>query len=111
MKTQSILVVDDEPDNFDVIETLLSNQNYQLHYAACGQEAIANLDTFEPDLILLDVMMPGMDGIQVCKQIKAMPQWQPVPIVMVTALTSKEDLARCLSSGADDFISKPVNVL
>jgi len=110
-KMSSILVVDDEPDNFDVIETLLSDQDYQLHYAASGASAIASLDTFEPDLILLDVMMPGMDGIEVCQRIKAMPQWESVPIIVVTALTTKKDLAQCLTAGADDFISKPVNSL
>lgn len=107
--TFSILVVDDEPDNFDVIETLLSEQNYQLHYAANGKNAIASLDAFKPDLILMDVMMPEMDGIEVCKRIKANPEWQIVPIIMVTALNSKSDLANCLNAGADDFISKPIN--
>ena len=103
MENPSILVIDDEPDNFDVIEAFLSTQNCQLHYASTGQEAIASLDTFQPDLILLDVMMPGMDGIEVCRQIKSMPQWRSVPIMMVTALAAKENLARCLESGADDF--------
>jgi len=107
----SILVIDDEPDNFDVLETFLSYQEYRLHYAASGREAIALLDTFQPDLILLDVMMPDMDGIEVCQHIKAMPPWESVPIIMVTALASKHDLARCLAAGADDFISKPVNRL
>jgi len=105
----SILVVDDEPNNFDVIEALLSAQSYELHYAANGKNAIAGLSSFQPDLILLDVMMPEMDGIEVCKQIKASPQWQAVPIIMVTALSSKSDLANCLNAGADDFISKPIN--
>jgi signal transduction histidine kinase/HPt (histidine-containing phosphotransfer) domain-containing protein/ketosteroid isomerase-like protein len=82
-----------------------------LHYAASGQDAIAYLDTFQPDLILLDVMMPVMDGIEVCERIKALPEWQAVPIIMVTALNSKEDLARCMNAGADDFISKPLNSL
>ncbi len=109
MKIPSILIIDDEPDNFDVIETLLSAQDYQLHYAANGQEAIATLDTFNPDLILLDVMMPEIDGIEVCRQIKAISKWLAVPIIMVTALSSKSDLADCLTAGADDFISKPVN--
>ena len=109
MKKPSVLVVDDEPDNFDVVETFLSNQGYHLYYAANGQEAIASLDTYNPDLILLDVMMPGIDGMEVCRQIKAMSKWQAVPIIMVTALSSKSDLAHCLSAGADDFISKPVN--
>jgi two-component system sensor histidine kinase/response regulator len=102
-------VIDDEPDNFDVIETFLSDADYQLNYAASGQEALMLLNTFSPDLILLDVMMPGLDGIEVCQQLKASSQWQAIPIIMVTALTSKEDLSRCLEAGADDFISKPVN--
>ncbi|BBD61286.1 two-component hybrid sensor and regulator [Nostoc sp. HK-01] len=105
----TILVIDDEPDNFDVVETLLDGENYQLHYAPSGQQALSRLDNFQPDLILLDVMMPDLDGMEVCKQIKVNPQWQAVPIIMVTALTAKEDLARCLGTGADDFISKPVN--
>lgn len=109
MSQFSILIVDDEPDNFDVLETLLSEQEYELYYAANGQEAIASLDLFKPDLILLDVMMPGIDGIEVCRQIKAMSKWKAVPIIMVTALSSKSDLAQCLTAGADDFISKPLN--
>jgi len=105
----SILVVDDEPNNFDVIEALLSEYNYELHYAANGKSAIASLTAFQPDLILLDVTMPEMDGIEVCKWIKASELWQTVPIIMVTALSSKSDMANCLNAGADDFISKPIN--
>ncbi len=107
----SILVIDDEPDNFDVIEAFLSHQDYQLHYAASGQSAIADLPILQPDLILLDVMMPGMDGMAVCQSMKSMPQWESVPIIMITALATKSDLAQCLAAGADDFISKPVNRL
>jgi len=104
-----ILVVDDEPDNFDVIEVILNNQPYQLHYASSGQEALDVIDMYQPDLILLDVMMPEMDGIEVCLKIKANPKIKHTPIIMVTALTEKDDLAKCLDAGADDFISKPVN--
>lgn len=111
MNTPSILVVDDEPNNFDVIESLLDSQDYVLHYVADGQRAIEQLEMFHPDLILLDVMMPNTDGIEVCHRIKNMPQWESVPIIMVTALSSKQDLSRCLEAGADDFISKPVNGL
>jgi signal transduction histidine kinase/HPt (histidine-containing phosphotransfer) domain-containing protein len=111
MNQPSVLVVDDEPDNFDVIEALLGNLNYQLHYAANGRQAIDSLHIFRPDLILLDVMMPEIDGIEVCKQIKHHPVWKFIPTVMVTALSSKEDLSRCLDAGADDFVSKPVNRL
>lgn len=110
MNTQpSILVIDDEPDNFDVVETLLDGENYLLHYASSGHKALDRLNSFQPDVILLDVMMPDLDGMEVCRRIKAEPQWQMVPIIMLTALTAKEDLARCLSAGAEDFISKPVN--
>lgn len=105
----SLLVVDDEPDNFDVIEILLSGEPYQLYYAASGRRAIDRLPTIRPDVILLDAMMPDLNGLEVCQQLKADPTWQHIPIIMVTALNSKEDMAHCLEAGADDFVSKPVN--
>jgi signal transduction histidine kinase len=109
--THSILVVDDEPNNFDVIEAFLGDEEYHLHYSTNGKDAIAGLDNCHPDLILLDVMMPEIDGIEVCKLIKASPKWHAVPIIMVTALNAKSDLANCLNAGADDFLSKPINSL
>lgn len=105
----AILVIDDEPDNFDVIEAFLTEQDYQLHYANNAQAVLDNLANLQIDLILLDVMLPGMDGIELCRQIKNQPDWQMVPIMMVTALNTKADLAQCLQAGADDFIAKPVN--
>jgi two-component system sensor histidine kinase/response regulator len=105
----SILVVDDEIDNFDVIDTLLCQENYQLHYASGGQEALDLMGTFKPDVILLDVMMPNMSGLEFCRIIKQDSQWRNLPVIMVTSLSSKQDLARCLDAGADDFITKPVN--
>ena len=106
---QRILVVDDEPANFDVIEILLFKEGYVLHHQNNGANAIASLATTNPDLILLDVMMPEMDGIEVCQHLKNNRQWQHIPIIIITALSDKEDLARCLDAGADDFISKPIN--
>jgi two-component system, sensor histidine kinase and response regulator len=111
MTTPSILVIDDEPNNFDVIQTLLNNAEYIFHYASSGQRALDRVDRFQPDAILLDVMMPDLDGVEVCRRIKALPRWQSIPIVMVTALTDKKELERCLSTGAEDFITKPVNRL
>lgn len=108
-KPPSILVVDDEPDNFDVIEALLNSENYDLYYAPSGRQILNQLDHYQPDVILLDVMMPDMDGMAVCRCIKQMPIWNAVPIIMVTALTGKDDLAQCIAAGADDFISKPVS--
>ncbi len=106
-----ILVVDDEPSCFVVIQNLLIPQGYELFYVSSGQEALAQLEMSLPDVILLDVMMPGIDGIEVCHRLKAHPRWQHVPIIMVTALSSKSDLARCIEAGADDFIAKPINAL
>lgn len=112
MKTQpTLLIIDDEPDNFDVIEALLDDEGYELSYVSGGYPAIELLATFQPDVILLDVMMPQMSGIEFCQQFKANPQWQHIPVIIITALTAKEDLSRCLSAGADDFISKPLNGL
>lgn len=107
----TILVVDDEPNNFEVIEILLFNNGYEISYVTSGAEALNYLQHTQPDVILLDVMMPGMNGIEVCRQIKQNPCWQHIPIIIVTALSAKEDLAHCLEAGAEDFISKPVNAL
>lgn len=104
-----VLVVDDEPNGFTVIRALLKPEGYEFSYVASGNEAINQLDSILPDIILLDVMMPDKDGIETCREIKASPDWSHIPIIMVTALDAKEDLARCLDAGADDFISKPVN--
>lgn len=105
----SILIVDDEFENFDVLEAMLLVEAYQLYYASNGIQALSFLETHQPDLILLDVMMPGMDGIETCRQIKANHTWKHIPIVMVTALNSKEDLVKCLDAGATDFLSKPTH--
>ena len=107
----SILVIDDEPNNFDVIQTLLGNEGYTFHYASSGQRALDRLDRLQPDTILLDVMMPDLDGIEVCRRIRASIEWRSIPIILVTALTDKAELQRCLSTGADGFITKPVNRL
>jgi CheY-like chemotaxis protein len=105
----SILIIDDNPTNFEVIEILLSSENYLLHFASSGQRALDRLDIFHPDLILLDVMMPDLDGIEVCRRIRALSQWQVVPILMVSAVTDRHDIERCRSAGANGYIVKPVS--
>ncbi len=104
-----ILVVDDEEQNFDVIEILLFKEGYTLHFAQNGDTALDFIEKNKVDAILLDVMMPEVNGIEVCRRIRANRQLGYIPIVMVTALNTKEDLAQCLEAGADDFISKPVS--
>ena len=111
MKKPSILIVDSNPKNFEFLEMLLEKDGYQLHYSSSGLVAMSSLELFKPDLILLDILLPSMDGVKVCAQIKSMPEWCSVPVIVFTALTSKQDLAKCLVAGADDFISKPASAL
>lgn len=108
-KKYSILLIDDEESIFEVIEGLLYREGYDLTYVDSGKEALNLIDDIQPDVILLDLMMPEMDGIETCKLIKSNERWRHIPIIMVTALSSKEDLARSLNAGADDFVSKPIN--
>jgi signal transduction histidine kinase len=110
-QTQSLLIVDDEKIVRETLEALLYQEGYNLHFAANGPEALSMLNQVKPDVILLDIMMPGMSGLQVCRHIKANDLWRHIPIILVTALDSKEDLAEGLESGADDFLSKPANGL
>lgn len=108
-KQYSILIIDDEESIFEVIEGLLYREGYNLSYVNSGQTALEQIDDIQPDVILLDLMMPQMDGIETCQHLKSNERWCHIPIIMVTALSSKEDLARCLNAGADDFLSKPIN--
>jgi len=107
--SSTILIVDDEPSARDTLEALLFREGYDLAFAVGGQEALACLDDLAPDVILLDVMMPDMDGFEVCRRIKADERWQHILVILVTALGSTEDLVRGLDAGADEFLSKPVN--
>src|SRR6185295_12961866 len=102
---------DDLSAGRDIIKELLAPLEYQLIFAGNGFEALVKVDELTPDLILLDVMMPGMNGFEVCQRLKAEPRWRHIPVILVTALDSIEDLAYGLEAGADDFLSKPVNGL
>ncbi|MCA9945498.1 MAG: response regulator [Anaerolineales bacterium] len=106
-----ILIVDDEPYARQTIEMLLLKESYELFFAEDAHEALAQLDDELPDVILSDVMMPNMDGFELCQRIKRNPKWNHIPIILVTALDSKQDLARGLEAGADDFLHKPINGL
>jgi signal transduction histidine kinase len=110
-KKPQILIVDDESYARQTIEMLLLKESYELFFAEDAHEALAQLDDEVPDVILSDVMMPNMDGFELCQRIKRNPKWNHVPIILVTALDSKQDLARGLEAGADDFLHKPINGL
>jgi CheY-like chemotaxis protein len=102
-----ILIVDDEPLNVDILEQELAELGYQTVSAANGQEALAKVGAEAPDLILLDVMMPGMDGFTVCRRLKEREETQLIPIVFMTALGGKENRLKGIEAGAYDFLTKP----
>lgn len=104
-----ILVVDDVALNVKLLADLLGAKGYQTITAASGAEALTKLEAEAPDLVLLDVMMPGMSGYEVCQAIRANPAHHMLPVVLVTALDPAKERAKGLEAGADDFLSKPVN--
>jgi class 3 adenylate cyclase len=104
-----ILVVDDNPQNVRLLEQLLKSSGYEPIGALSGAEALAKLESMEPDLVLLDVVMPSMSGYEVCKAIRANPATALLPVVMVTALDPAEERVKGIDAGADDFLSKPIN--
>lgn len=107
--TARILAVDDIATNLRLLEAKLQAEYYEVLLASSGQEALQVAFTQLPDVILLDVMMPGMDGYEVCRALKADIRTQHIPVVMVTALTDSTERVRGLEAGADDFLSKPVD--
>src|SRR5690349_13847440 len=104
-----VLVVDDVPANVKLLEARLSAEYFDVTSAHSGLEALRICERAECDIVLLDVMMPDMDGFQVCRQLKANPVTQHIPVVMVTALDQPSDRVRGLDAGADDFLTKPVS--
>ena len=104
-----VLVVDDILPNVKLLEAKLASEYYEVLTATSGEEALEKVERDVPDIVLLDVMMPGMDGFEVCRHIKSNPAHAHIPVVMVTALTDAADRVRGLEAGADDFLSKPLN--
>ncbi|MEK1868036.1 MAG: response regulator, partial [Ensifer adhaerens] len=109
--TARILVVDDVPANVKLLEARLLAEYFDVLTANDGYSALALCEKTPIDLVLLDVMMPGLDGFEVCERLKANPRTAHIPVVMVTALDQPSDRVRGLKAGADDFLTKPVNDL
>jgi len=104
-----ILIADDNVANCELLEAYLSDVDCKIAVAVDGQETLEKVASFQPDLILLDIMMPKVSGFEVCQQLKAEPATAAIMILMVTALNEQGDIERAVAAGTDDFLSKPVN--
>ena len=107
----TILVVDDNSQNLELLQAYLEDLRCKVITAVDGLEAMKAVTQHNPDLILLDIMMPRMSGFEVCRRLKADPATADIPVVMVTALNELGDIERAVAVGTDDFLSKPINKL
>lgn len=103
-----ILVVDDEPQNLELMEAMLEPSGYEVFLAANGEEALAAAHRERPDLIVLDLMMPGLSGFEVCARLKTDPETRDIPVLFVTAMSHIGDKQRALAAGGEDFLTKPI---
>lgn len=109
MKGTRVLIADDENDILEIISYNLSREGYEVATAANGKEALDKVKIFKPHIIILDIMMPGMTGVEVCKTIRSQPQYNDTLIVFLTALSDETSQIQGLETGADDYISKPIS--
>jgi DNA-binding response OmpR family regulator len=103
----SVLIVDDEPNILLSLQFLMKKNGYEVRTAKDGEEALAEISRAAPDLVLLDVMMPKMDGFSICERIRATPEWRDMRIIMLTARGRDIEREKGLALGADDYITKP----
>ena len=104
-----VLIADDNPQGLELLEAYLGETDYDVETAADGEETLRKVRDWQPDLILLDVMMPKMSGFEVCKRLRADPATRDIAVLMVTALDQPSDIDRAVDAGTDDFLSKPIN--
>ena len=104
-----ILIADDNDANRELLEAYLVNIDCEIETSVDGEDTLAKVASFQPDLVLLDVMMPKLSGFEVCEKLRSVPETSRVMILMVTALNELGDIERAVSAGTDDFLSKPVN--
>ncbi len=109
MATSKILIADDNPTNVELLEAYLSDFDCQIMASGDGRDTLDKVASFQPDLILLDIMMPKLSGFEVCRKIKDDPATKRIMILMVTALSEPGDIERGVTAGCDDFLSKPIN--
>lgn len=106
-----ILIADDNQQNCELLEAYLAGEGYLIDFSGDGEATLKQVEREQPDLILLDIMMPRMSGYEVCERLKKSDATCDIPIIMVTALNESGDIEKAVNAGADDFLSKPVNKL
>jgi two-component system alkaline phosphatase synthesis response regulator PhoP len=111
ISSSRVLIADDIQQNRELLEAYLVDEGYQILMAADGQQTMQMVAQHQPDLILLDIMMPRMSGYEVCSQLKADPAQRGIPVLIVTALNEPGDIEKAVNAGCDDFLTKPVNRL
>ncbi len=107
VNTARVLVIDDEPEITEIVETFLMESGYQVAVENSPSDAVQKAHAFKPDVILLDIMMPGVDGYDICQQLKSDPQFAAIPIIFLTGKDRSDDMGRSFRSGGDMFIKKP----
>lgn len=110
MNQASILIVDDTRDNLRLLSQILSQRGYKVHTASDGNQALVAAATVAPDLILLDIMMPGLDGYTVCERLKAKPETAKIPVIFISALNEPLDKVKAFTAGGVDYLTKPFQV-
>jgi DNA-binding response OmpR family regulator len=109
--SRRILVVDDDPRLLHVVSMYLSIEGYDVDTAPNGEEGLQHLEVQRPDLVILDVMMPGIDGLEACRRIKSNPETRQIPVVLFTALSRTDDVESGRAAGANRFINKPFSLI
>ncbi len=104
-----VLIADDNIQGAELLEAYLSDSGYELRTAADGEQTLQQVKSWQPDVILLDIMMPRISGFEVCKRLRADPASQDVAVLMITALDQPSDIERAVDAGTDEFLSKPIN--
>src|SRR3984893_423025 len=111
MTRGSILIVDDDPRLLHIVAMYLGIEGYDVATAQNGEEGLAEIARTRPDLVILDIMMPGMDGIEACKRIRTNPETTALPVLMFSALSSDDDIERARLAGANHLVMKPFNLV
>src|SRR5438046_8305612 len=109
MSRERSLIAEDNPEGAELLEAYLDGADYEVETAHDGEDTLKKVQAFQPDLILLDVMMPKISGFEVCKRLRAKPETRGIVILMITALDQHHDIDRAVEAGTNDFLTKPIN--